>query len=63
MVGIKEGIKQGIKQGCKEKQIEIAKNLKSNKIDINIIADVTGLTVSEVEKIWISFVKMVYIWT
>ena len=50
-LGIEEGIKQGIEQGIKENQILIAKNMKKENIDINIINKVTGLSKEDIEKL------------
>ncbi len=41
----------GQEEGKKQKQIEIAKNMKDEKIDISIIMKVTSLTKEEIEKI------------
>ena len=46
--GIKEGISQGIKEGISQGKIEIAKNLLKKNIDINIIAETTGLSLEEI---------------
>ena len=48
--GIKEGIKKGIEEGKNERNIEIAKNLLSQNIDIEIIENATGLSKAEIEK-------------
>ena len=40
--GIKQGIEQGIKQGENKKITEIAKKMKSESIDIEIIKRITG---------------------
>ena len=48
----RQGIEEaGFDKGAKAKQIEIAKNLKQNKIDIEIIMKCTGLTKEEIEKL------------
>ena len=47
----KELREDGIKEGQKERNIEIAKKLLKNKVDISIIVDSTGLTKDEIEKI------------
>ena len=48
----RQGIEEaGFDKGAKSKQIEIAKNLKQNKIDIEIIMKCTGLTKGEIEKL------------
>ena len=49
--GMKEGREKGIKEGKKEKQIEIAKNMKKMKIEIDIIVKATGLSKDEVESL------------
>jgi MoaA/NifB/PqqE/SkfB family radical SAM enzyme len=43
--------RNGIAEGEKQKQLEIAKNLKNQNIDIQIIINVTGLTKEEVENL------------
>ena len=49
--GLKEGIKQGIKEGAKSRNIEIAKNMIKEKIEIKTIEKITGLTKEEIEKL------------
>ena len=57
--GIKEGIEQGIEkgkeegitEGIKENQILTAKNMKNKNMDINLISELTGLSIEEVEKL------------
>lgn len=49
--GLEEGIKRGIKQGHKEKSIELAKKMKENGIDINLIIKITELNKEEIEKL------------
>ena len=49
--GREEGIKEGIKEGSRKREIEIAKNMLSLKVDIEIISKVTGLTKGEIEKL------------
>ena len=46
-----EGVKQGIELGLKEKEIQIAKNMLEEKIDIEVIKRVTGLTEDEIQKL------------
>ena len=46
--GIEEGISQGISQGEQKKALETAKNLLENKIDQNLVAKCTGLTLEDV---------------
>lgn len=49
--GIEQGIKEGIKQGSQSKQIEIARNMLEQKIDIDSIVICTGLTKEEIEEL------------
>ena len=42
---------EGLTKGEKNKQIEIAKNLIKNEVNLNIISSSTGLTIEELEKI------------
>ncbi|WP_026364354.1 Rpn family recombination-promoting nuclease/putative transposase [Brachyspira innocens] len=49
--GIKEGIEQGIEKGIRENQILTAKNMKNKNMDINLISELTGLSIEEVEKL------------
>ena len=48
--GEKIGLKKGKEQGKKEKQIEIAKKLKEQKMPIKQIAEITGLSEEEIKK-------------
>ena len=49
--GIEQGIKQGIEQGIKQRNIDIAKNMIKENIDIAIISKVTGLSVEDIKKL------------
>ena len=49
--GFERGLEQGRTEMAREKQIEIAKKLKKEKVDIEIIIKATGLTKEEVEKL------------
>ena len=44
------GVEHGMEQGSKQKEIEIAKNLL-NKLPIEEIAEVTGLSKEEIENL------------
>ena len=46
-----EGIKEGIEQGIKENQILTAKNMKNKNMDINLINELTGLSIEEIKKL------------
>ena len=48
---LETGIEQGIKQGKEEKTIDIAKKLKKENVDINIISKTTGLTEEEIKNL------------
>jgi hypothetical protein len=50
--GKKEGIKEGIKEGRKDMAIDIALNLNKKDIPIDIIAQTTGLSIEELEKLF-----------
>ena len=49
--GIEEGTQQGIEQGFQRRNMEIAKNLLSQNVDIDVIMKATGLTKEEIEKL------------
>ena len=57
--GIEEGIKRGIEKGKLEglkegriaEQISMAKSMKTKNLDINLISEITGLTIDEIEKL------------
>jgi len=49
--GIEKGIEQGIEKGKKETQIEIAKTLLSQNVDVEIIKVSTGLSIEEIESL------------
>ena len=49
--GIKEGKLEGIKEGEKNKAISMAKSMKAKNMDINLISEITGLTIKEINKL------------
>lgn len=49
--GIDKGLKQGLKQGEINTKLSIAKKMKEDHIDINIISKYTDLTIEEIENI------------
>ncbi len=49
--GKKEGKAEGMKEGMKDKSIEIAQNLLDANMDLGFIAQTTGLTVEEIERL------------
>ena len=46
-----EGINEGKIAGAKEKSLEIAKNMLEQKINIDLIAKSTGLSIKEIENL------------
>jgi len=49
--GLEVGIEKGIMEGSQKEKIEIAKKMLELKIDKETIAEATGLTEQEIEKI------------
>ena len=49
--GFEEGIKEGKLEGIKEGKISMAKNMKSKNMDINLISEITGLSIEEIRKL------------
>ena len=49
--GIREGKLEGIKTGEENKAISIAKSMKKDGADINLIAKYTGLSIEEIRKL------------
>ncbi len=49
--GIKEGIDIGVEQGSKESKLEIAKAMLKKNMDINLIAEITKLSIKEIEEL------------
>ena len=49
--GIEQGVEQGIEIGSAQKQEEMIRNLKKKNMDAKFIAEITGLTEEEIEKI------------
>ena len=48
-IGLKKGRSEGLVEGAAQKQREIAKSMKKKKLDLSIIAEITGLTPTEIE--------------
>ena len=46
-----QGKLEGIKEGIKERNYTIAKDMKSKNMDINLISEITGLTIDEIKKL------------
>ena len=49
--GVDDGIEEGKTKGAREKQIEIAKSMLKENMNIEIIIKITGLTKEEIEKL------------
>ena len=47
--GLSEGEAIGLKKGAAQEKREIAKSMKEKKLDLSIIAEITGLTPTEIE--------------
>ena len=50
-VGMKEAVKKGLEKGLKEGVLLTAKNMLNKKLDINLISEVTGLSISDINKL------------
>ena len=50
-IGLKKGRSEGLVEGAAQEKREIAKNLKHAGIPIAVIAENTGLTAEEIEKL------------
>ena len=46
-----EGYNDGIEKGIEQTKVEVIKSMLSNKLDLEIISNVTGKTILEIEKI------------
>ena len=49
--GIEKGIEQGIKKGIEQEKRMLAKRMKAKDMKIDEIAEITGLTKEEIEKL------------
>ena len=49
--GLEEGFEKGETKGSEKSKLEIAKNLKRKGMDIDTIAEVTGVSKEEIEKL------------
>ena len=49
--GIREGKLEGIKEGIERRNYAIAKDMKSKNMDINLISEITGLSIDEIRKL------------
>ena len=49
--GIRQGIEKGIEEGEKNKAVSMAKNMKNRDMDLNLISELTGLSIREIEEL------------
>ena len=49
--GRSEGESIGLEKGAAQKQREIARNMKNKQLDFAVIAEITGLSTAEIEKL------------
>jgi predicted transposase/invertase (TIGR01784 family) len=49
--GIEQGIEMGIEQGERTKALEIARNMFINGLDVVLIAQMTGLSIEQIESL------------
>jgi predicted transposase/invertase (TIGR01784 family) len=49
--GVMQGLSRGISQGAHQKAIETAKSMMQRNISIDIVAECTGLSPEEIEKL------------
>ena len=50
-ITLKEERQEGRKEGIKDEKYSIAKTLKQMNMDINLISEITGLTIDEIRKL------------
>ena len=50
-IGKLEGIKEGKLEGIRDEKYSMAKSMKTKNMDINLISEITGLTIDEIEKL------------
>ena len=46
-----EGIKEGIEKGIEKEKYSLAINMKNKNMDINLISELTGLSIEEIKKL------------
>ena len=49
--GKEEGIKEGIEQGIEQEKYSMARNMKNKNMDLNLISELTGLSIEKIEKL------------
>ncbi len=50
-VGMEKGLEKGIEKGKKEQMVASAKKMLAQKLDIDLIAQVTSLSIEEIKKL------------
>ena len=49
--GYKEGLDEGVSLGIEQKEIEMVRNMLTKNLDVNLISEITGLSLEEINKI------------
>ena len=49
--GMQKGIEQGIEQGMEQEKYSLARNMKNKNMDLNLISELTGLSIEKIEKL------------
>ena len=49
--GLKEGRESGLKEGQESEQLKIAKKMKDEHMNLDVIVRITGLSMEEIEKL------------
>ena len=49
--GLAEGIEKGFTKGKTEEKVETALKMKQKGLDLNLISDITGLSIEEIEQL------------
>ena len=49
--GFEEGLQEGIEKGIEREKYLLAKNMKNKDMDINLISELTGLSIEEIDKL------------
>ena len=56
--GMQKGIEKGKLEGIKEGKISMAKSMKAKNMDINLISEITGLSIEEINKLGVNEDKL-----
>ena len=50
-LGRVEGKEEGIKEGIEQEKYSLARNMKNKNMDLNLISELTGLSIEKIEKL------------